>query len=370
MQSCGFKYPDLRGGLPFCVPNARSSIRKPPLPGLLGKALSWVYLAELGRRSRRFDRGIGVDRLDTPVISIGNLSVGGTGKTPMVRLICQWLIEAGHKPCIAMRGYKAGADGSDEQREYRDSLPGIPIVAQPDRAAGVRTLMNTPEGSDIDCVVLDDGFQHRQLARDLDIVLLDATRNPFVDRALPAGWLRELPGALVRAHAVVVTHAELVDEAAVESMLASARAVNPDLVCAAAAHEWAGFVVASDDEPDRIEPTDWLTGQTVVAVCAIGNPGAFLAGVREAIGSLPAAEVVLRDHDRYGPAAIDRIAAEVRRTGAKAIVTTGKDLVKLRQHADSLGVPIAAARLQLSLARAKDELHGSVLAAAARDRIG
>jgi tetraacyldisaccharide 4'-kinase len=352
------------------VPNADTCIKKPPLPGILGKALSRIYLAELGRRSRRFDRGIGVDRLDLPVISIGNLSVGGTGKTPMVRQVCQWLIDAGHKPCIAMRGYKAGAEGSDEQREYRDTLPDVPIVAQPDRAVGVRTLMNTPEGTNIDTIVLDDGFQHRQLARDLDIVLLDATRDPFMDRALPAGWLRELPGALARAHAVVVTHAELVDESAVESMIASARAVNPDLICAAAAHEWAGFVVVADNEPDRIEPTDWLTGRAVVAACAIGNPGAFLAAAREAIGSPPAAEVVLRDHDRYAPAAIDRIAAEVRRTSAKAILTTGKDLVKLRQHADSLAVPIAAARLQLSLARAENELRHAVLAAAARDRIG
>ncbi len=347
-----------------------STAATPPVPGILGLALSRVYLAELGRRNYRFDRGIGVDQLDLPVISIGNLSVGGTGKTPMVRQVCQWLIEAGHKPCIAMRGYKSGAQGSDEQREYRETTPGVPIVAQPDRALGVRTLMNTPEGSDIDIIILDDGFQHRRLARDLDIVLLDATRNPFMDRALPVGWLRELPGALARAHAVVITHAELVDEAAVESMIASARAVNPDLICAAATHEWAGFEVVTDNEPDRIEPNDWLTGQTVVAACAIGNPGAFLAAAREAIGSPPAAQVVLRDHDRYGPATIDRIAAQVRRTGAKAILTTGKDLVKLRGHGHRLGVPIAAARLQLSLARAENELRDAVLAAAARDRIG
>jgi len=351
------------------VAQSNSSLQKPPLPGILGKSLSRIYLAELGRRSRRFDRGTGVEQLDLPVISVGNLSVGGTGKTPMVRQICNWLVEAGHKPCIAMRGYKAGAEGSDEQREYRESLPGVPIVAQPDRATGVRTLMNTPEGQAIDAVVLDDGFQHRQLARDLDIVLLDATRNPFMDRALPAGWLRELPGALVRAHAIVVTHAELVDEAAIESIFASAQAINPDLICAAATHSWDGFQIVSHNEVEHTEPMDWLSGQAVVAVCAIGNPDAFLAAARKAIGAPPAGKVVLRDHDRYDRGTIDQIAAEVRRTRAQTIVTTGKDLVKLRPHAESLGVPIVAARLHLSLVCAKDAFHDAVLAAVRRNRI-
>jgi len=329
---------------------------------------SRAYLWELGRRNRRFDRGVGVERLPVPVISIGNLSVGGTGKTPMVRLVCAWLIERGVRPCIAMRGYRAGPAGSDEAREFEQSLPGVAVVAQADRAAGVRTLIDA--GVSIDAVVLDDGFQHRRVARDVDIVLLDATRDPFADRALPAGWLRELPGALRRAHAVVVTHAEQAGPDSVEAILAAARRVNPELVAAAASHAWTGVRVVRAGEVDRTEPVEWLDGRTVVAVCGIGNPGAFLAQAERAVGRGAGGRVVLRDHAEYDGRAVQRIVDEVRGCGAELVLTTGKDLVKLRAHAGALGVPIAAADLRMALSEGEAPLRGLVIGALGRDRIG
>lgn len=323
-----------------------------------------MYRAELGRRSRRFDRGVGVERLPVPVISVGNLSVGGTGKTPMVRRVCAWLSDAGARPCVAMRGYKSAGGGSDEEREYAQTLPGVPVVAQPDRAAGVRALLETPGGASIGAVILDDGFQHRRLARDLDIVLLDATRDPFVDRALPAGWLRELPDALVRAHAVVVTHAERATPERAEAMLSRARAINGALVCAVASHVWTGLTIVDDSGGAKLTGLDWLRARPVVAACAIGNPDAFIARAAEAIGAAPVACVVLRDHAAYDDRQVREIAAAVRSAGAQAVLTTHKDLVKLRARAPALGVPVAAADLGLVFARGEADLRRLVLAAA------
>lgn len=330
-----------------------------PLPGPIGRVASRAYLWELGRRNRRFDRGVGVETLAVPVVSVGNLSVGGTGKTPMVRLVCAWLMEAGATPCIAMRGYRAGADGSDEARAYQEELDGVAVVAQPDRAAGVRALME--RGTRVDAVVLDDGFQHRRLARQVDIVLLDATRDPFADRALPAGWLRELPGALGRAHAVVVTHAEQAGKGVVDAMIGAALSVNPGLVVAVAEHAWAGLGLVRTGEADGRAPVDWLRGRLAVAVCAIGNPGAFLEQAERAIGGPVAGRVVLRDHAEYDERAVRRIVAALERSGADVVLTTGKDLVKLRRQAGTLGVPIAAVDLRMVLTRGEAELRALVL---------
>lgn len=133
----------------------------------MARLLTPLYLAELGRRNRRFDRGAGVTRFDVPVISVGNISVGGVGKTPMVMTIAGWLLESGRRPCIAMRGYKAGAGESDEAALYRERFGDVPVVAQPDRTAGLRALFAQERvgqasslpgpGARIDCIILDDG---------------------------------------------------------------------------------------------------------------------------------------------------------------------------------------------------------------------
>jgi hypothetical protein len=178
-----------------------------PLRPLAGP-LSALYRAGLEHKSGAFDAGHGVITIDRPVISVGNLSVGGTGKTPMTSWIVRTLIDAGHTPAIAMRGYRSKNGVSDEADAYARALPGTPVVAQPDRLEGLFRLFADDEGRAVDVVVLDDGFQHRRIARQLDLVLIDATRDPFRDRLLPAGWLREGPAALVRASGVVLTHAD------------------------------------------------------------------------------------------------------------------------------------------------------------------
>lgn len=299
------------------------------MPAWVGVPLEPVYRFEIGRRNRAYDRGRGVVRLDRPVISVGNLSVGGTGKTPTVRWVVETLVAGGQRPCIAMRGYKSTpAVESDEAAELRRTLPGVPVVARPDRAAGLRALFATDVGSAVDSVVLDDGFQHRRLARDADIVLIDASRDPFADHLLPRGWLREGVGSLARADAVVVTHAELVGEARAAALLDAVERLAPGVLAVRCAHQWTGLEVREEGRSGP-QAVSWLAGRRCVAVCGIGNPAGFIGAAREACGGALGAEIVLPDHDPYKPATIERILAAARRINADAVVTTQKDWSKL-----------------------------------------
>lgn len=322
--------------------------------------LSRVYGSQIAKRNLGFDQGQGVVTLDRPVISVGNLSVGGTGKTPMVRRIIGLLREAAFDPCIAMRGYgskKSATGRSDEADEYAAAFDDLPIVAQPNRTEGLIELFGTERGARVDCVVLDDGFQHRRIARQLDIVLLDATRSPLDDDLLPLGRLREPIESLARAHAVVVTHTERAERGEVDAILERAFGVNPALTAAVAEHAWARLKVG-----DETHPVEWLAGRRVLPVCAIGNPEPFLASVAAAAGST-VEPIVLRDHDPYGSGAVARIRRAA--ANAEAIVTTAKDWAKLgRLPADSWPCPVAVPELEMRLIAGGDSLDDHILAAA------
>ncbi len=327
-----------------------------PLGATIGRLLAPVYGAVVARRNRRFDAGVGSVRLDRPVVSVGNLTVGGTGKTPMVRWVCDRLIEAGATPAIAMRGYKSVGGMSDEATEYAESLPSVPVVAQPDRTAGLRNLFETDRGDGIDAVVLDDGFQHRRIARDLDVVLIDCSRPIASARLLPAGWLREPMASLRRADAVVLTHAERTSESAIDEARRVVTRHAPEVPVAVCEHAWVSLRVGDSDD----RGVDWLDGRRVAVACAIGNPRAFLAGVASA-GAETVAEVVLRDHDRFGPRAVRRIEAAM--ANAEALVVTEKDWVKLRGSGlAAADVPIVRPRLAIRFRAGEDVLVDRVRA--------
>ncbi|MCC6678471.1 MAG: tetraacyldisaccharide 4'-kinase [Phycisphaerales bacterium] len=334
--------------------------RRGPLPGLLGRAMSRLYGAEVARRNRKFDRGIGVVELDRVVISVGNLSVGGTGKTPMVAHLARILLGAGHRPCIAMRGYKArpGRE-SDEAAAYASDLPGVPVIARPDRATGLIGLFASPDGPLVDCVLLDDGFQHRQLARDVDLVLVDATRSPFEDSLLPAGWLREPVTGLQRATGVILTHAESVNRSQLEDLRTRIEAAGSH-VLATCAHEWTSLDVHESGR-DAVEPTSWIWRRRVFAVCAIGNPGPFMRAVDRSVGGTLAGSLILRDHDPYEDRTVERLLAEARAARADSIVTTSKDWSKLRARRWEL--PVARPRLALRFESGEAGLREVVLGA-------
>lgn len=284
-----------------------------------------LYTREITRRNANFDAGRGVVTLDRPVISIGNLSVGGTGKSPMVAHTIGVLRDDGRNPCVAMRGYgsKKNAHGiSDEADEYAERFEELPIVAQPNRTEGLIELFGSEVGEAVDSVVLDDGFQHRRIARQLDIVLIDSTRSPFDDELLPLGRLRESADSLGRAHAVVLTHAESVSGADLNKLRSSVLEINRQLHLAVAEHAWDGLQIGNHPEPVGL-----LADMRVAAVCAIGNPGPFISEVERRAGSL-ASKLILRDHDPYKRGTVDRLIGEAE--GCDAIVCTEKDWSKLR----------------------------------------
>lgn len=330
-----------------------------PLPHYLAPLTvpaSWVYRCAIASRNRQYDRGNGVRRLDVPVISVGNITTGGVGKTPMVAWIARLLVDAGRRPAICMRGYGATrTQRSDEQMEYEAILPDVPVIADPDRATAATAFLR--EHPEIDCVLLDDGFQHRQLHRDLDLVLIDATQDLASQRMLPAGHLREPLENLRRADAVIVTHADAVDERLVQTIVR----FHGRKPTTWARHAWPSLR-RMDASGEHTEPQSWLAGKAVVTMLGIGNPRAMREQIIAAGASI-AADVPVRDHqqyDRHMLAAIREKAAT-----ADAMVVTGKDWVKLRDVLDlhDWPVPVIVPELAIEVIEGRDALEAMILGA-------
>ena len=317
----------------------------------LGPLIEPLYRFEINRRNARYDQLVGVKRLPLPVISVGNLTTGGTGKTPFVAWLCQQLLANGRKPLIAMRGYKASPSGhSDEATLYRALVPSVPVIADPRRYAAVTAWITANPGA-ADCVVLDDGFQHRKLWRDCDIVLLDATVDLTVERLLPTGNLREPTDSLKRATLMVLTHAEAAEHELQLGTHWSKRllAMHHRALDATATHAWRGL----RDALGVLHTPSHVHGRRILAVCAIGNPDAFVRQVQLASGDGGHVDsLVLPDHDRYSPASIQQIFQKAKTIDAEMIVTTAKDATKIGPGvipAERWPVPLLVAELSLQI---------------------
>lgn len=335
-----------------------------PLPSWLVPvtwALARVYGAGVAWRNARFDRGTGVERLEiagvrVPVVSVGNLTAGGTGKSPFVAWVCAQLSRAGAQPVIAMRGY--GADDpahSDEAREYATTAPAAWLVVDPDRVAALRAALSRVERSDLErcVVVLDDGFQHRRLARDLDIVLVDASRPGLAGDLLPNGWLREPARNIARAAMVVLTKAhDGVARGAAASLVADVRGRAHDAACE---HVWSGLTV-HEQGVRRTECVEWLAGKRVLSACALGNPAHFHDMVGRA-GSHIARRLERSDHDSFTAAELDAAALGA---CAEAIVLSRKDLVKLHEMPRT---PVVVPELGLRFLEGEDAVLGAMVRA-------
>jgi tetraacyldisaccharide 4'-kinase len=306
------------------------------IPNAITRVMSWGYGIGIGFQNRRFDRGIGVTKLDRPVISIGNLSAGGTGKTPMVHWIANELAAMGKHPAIAMRGYKAPpGEMGDEEREHRQALPGVPVVAQPDRIAGLQRLFETD--THVDCVILDDGFQHRQLARDVEIVLIDASSPPYADALLPRGYLRDPISSLARADAVVITHREMVSDEQLDELVGWIKSKVPGCPVAVASHEWDSVTTYTSNEggwdAQKIE-CEHFAGKRILGMCAIGNPAGFFAQIH-ALGWDLVEEIELPDHYAMDDDEIGWLCALASKSKADAVCMTRKDWVKVSDRLPS-----------------------------------
>jgi tetraacyldisaccharide 4'-kinase len=311
-----------------------------PLALALLQAPALLYRMAVALRNRRYDRPGAAESAGIPVVSVGNLTVGGTGKTTLVAWIASRLQEEGRRPAVVSRGYggRSGrgpclvSDGSgprlpsrvagDEPVLLARRLPGVPVIVGSDRVAGARAAREA--GADV--VVLDDGFQHRRLARDLDLVLLDV-RDPFGSyRLLPAGPLREPVSSLRRADAVILTRSRP-DEPfpVIERVIRRHGASLPVL---RAGHRVAGFV----DPSGAPRPAP----ERVVAFCGIGHADAFFEDVARG-GVELCAWRRFPDHHRYTRGDLDEVASLAARHAAVP-VTTEKDVCRLDGEAPPAGL--------------------------------
>lgn len=311
-----------------------------------------AYIALTTGRNALFNVGVlRAGRLPRPVLSVGNITTGGTGKTPVVRWLAEAMQDAGRCVGILARGYKsAPGQLGDEQAMLsrlldRPDRPAAHIRANPRRfEAGVSLLAAHPE---IDLFLLDDGFQHRRVARDLDIVLLSAVEPFGYGHVLPRGLLRERPAGLRRAGAIILTHFDQVSTARAEEIEHTVCQLNDLAPIYRASHRLSRML----NMRDEALPPERLSGRRWYAFCGIGSPDVFF-GQLKALGGRCAGRRALRDHQDYSIQQIATLAAEAAAAGADVLVTTEKDWVKIASLTakSSLSLPIWRADVALQFA--------------------
>ena len=287
-------------------------------------AIEIPYEALVRLRNYGYDHSIlTVKKASAPVISVGNLTLGGTGKTPLVAWLAHWFAQHNKKPAIISRGYKAKTGQlSDEAAELKILLPTVPHYANKQRIIAAGEAVT--KGSDV--LLLDDGFQHRQISRDLNLITIDAT-DPFgCNRLFPRGLLREPLEGLNRADALILTRTDQV----------STKTRNE-------IRERCFQFVGSQNKPwietehrpsnlrlvdGTTQPLKTLQDKRILSLSAIGNPAAFHRTLTT-LGNEPVATLTFPDHHTYTTDDIHRISEETESVGAEIIVTTLKDLVKL-----------------------------------------
>jgi tetraacyldisaccharide 4'-kinase len=302
--------------------------------------LSGVYGQIVQLRTHLYARGFfRSESLRDPVISVGNLTVGGTGKTPFVAFLAKLLQDSGRQPVILSRGYKGRAqrtpllvsDGKsvlcrpvecgDEPYLLARKLPGVPIVVGKSRAESGQYI-ETRFRKVIH--ILDDGFQHLQLRRDLDILLLDGT-DPFGGGAmLPAGRLREPEIALKRADMILLTRSHLLKSP--EEIELRIRRISPLVPITYFYHDAVGLL---DLCTQRQVPVHQFLNRRVVAMAAIGNPQVFLNDLSH-YQIRVVRDYLFRDHHAFTQSELDGVLHSLDTLGAEAVITTEKDAVRLQ----------------------------------------
>jgi tetraacyldisaccharide 4'-kinase len=316
-----------------------------PLALLWRLGSAWTRQRQLARRQQ----------LSTPAISVGSLNMGGSGKTPFVLWLAHRLKEAGGHPAILTRGYRRKAREKQTVFETGAQAPvartgdeaqiflrsrAAPVGIGADRAAAGRAIEQRFQP---DVLILDDGFQHWRLARDLDIVLVDAL-DPFGGGALfPLGRLREPPEALARAGLFVITRAEPGRTyAGIEGLIRRHNPHAPIFRAHVAPECWVELASG-----ERFEPGS-LPCSRVAGFCGLANPASFWQTL-ESLGLTPVMRREVADHHRYRPAELKRLASEARLAGAEALVTTEKDVMNLGGSVGELIAPLRLFWLEIGI---------------------
>jgi tetraacyldisaccharide 4'-kinase len=288
----------------------------------------WPYCVGVACKNFAFDFRLREPfEVGVPVISVGNLTTGGTGKTPVVAFLANWFRDAGTKVGLLSRGYKSLDSQVNDEKLVLDQLcPGVPQWLNPDRILSAKRAV--VHGCNL--LILDDAFQHRRVHRDLDIVLIDATNPWGYGHCLPRGLLREPIANVERADLVVITRA---DQVSAEELTA----IRTELV----RHNQVGTVVEVSFRPSQLincasgtKPLAELAAQRVFGFCGIGNPESFERTLRQ-LGVQIAGFESFPDHHHFTAEELARLGERATSSNAEVLLTTHKDLVKI--HETELG---------------------------------
>jgi len=316
-------------------------------------------------RTRLYERGwLARRRLPRPVVSVGNLTVGGTGKTPMAMWVAGKLLKYGKKPCILSRGYRRKS-----QREFLLVSDGTSVLAGPREAGDEPYLMATrcpgvavAVGADryelghwvlsqipIDCFVLDDGFQHLGLDRDVNLLLVDSSNPAGIQALLPAGKLREPLGEARRASDIVLTRVE--NESMIADVLDPIRAALGSTIDPITTRFTPKTLMGASESM----PLSDVRRKRALLFSGIGNPEQFRRMVT-AFGVQVVDELVFRDHEAYSPSRVAEIYRRVERSRPDVVLTTEKDLIKVQSNW-SVPIPLFAVGLELEFLDGESRLE-------------
>lgn len=305
------------------VSGRRSGLAASSLRCLL-RAAEVPYTAAVRRRNARYDRRRDLQqRVAVPVISVGNMTLGGTGKTPVVEWLARWFCERDVRVALVSRGYKAEAGSpNDEALELAQKLPGVPHIQNRDRVLAAREAIDR---HDCQFIILDDGFQHRRIYRDLDIVLIDALEPFGFDHVFPRGTLREPLSGIARSDFVALSRADMLSNKETAAVKRRIEQLAPHSRWLELDHQPLGLLPLTGPR----QPVEAIKQKPVVAFCGIGNP----AGFRHTLESVDAHVVAFRefpDHYHYTDEDLrGLLSLAERHGGSTALVCTQKDLVKI-----------------------------------------
>ncbi|GAB4403432.1 MAG: tetraacyldisaccharide 4'-kinase [Bacteroidia bacterium] len=295
------------------------------------RLLARAYGGVVAQRNRAYDNGHRtVFKAPVPVLATGNLSAGGTGKTPMAHYLLTYLVQQGRKPAYLSRGYGRRSRGymlvppgsradlyGDEAIWIAQCFPALSVAVCEDRVQGIQHLLAS---GTTDTIVLDDAFQHRRAGRDLDLVLIDAQRPPTHDHLLPWGRLREPIESLHRADFLIIN--KIQDMQAAETIAQALQHLGKPIA-------FTRYLPLSlQDANGAVHPLNSLAGASVVVFSGIGNPGYFHASV-QGTGASIQEKLTFGDHHRYQPHDLTAIAQAVHQHAPDFVLTTAKDLCRL-----------------------------------------
>lgn len=324
------------------------------------KPLSFLYDQIVGVKNSWYDRGfIQAYKAPVPVVSIGNLTVGGTGKTPITDFCLKQLVQDGRKVAVISRSYRADAEAPCwvdvshpfGARYYGDE-PLLLAQSNPEVAVFVgttkwRTAEYATSVHKFDMLIVDDGFQHRKLSRDLNIVILDATESLENYEVVPEGRAREAWSGLERADVILLTKCNLATDDALKAL--EARLPKDKEIL------YFGYDIQKFQSPSGMKTREELKGKKLFLVSAIARPDVFEKMMRD-VGDVSKKSLHFRDHHQYTDADVRKIVEEFEKSGCDFLITTEKDAVKLRPLMPSTP-ELWSSSLEVSEISKKGRLH-------------